>query len=193
MLDQAILLFLDLRVLLARLLHQQLDVAELAEVEIPLALQALDRLLQRVVLLLQRRRAGSPEALGDPRASGRRGASPDGARRCSRSGRDTGGGRGARSTSSSNGIVVAAREVLVPVPLGPLEEFEVVLHLALDQLFDIHRAVDAMSREAVYRESLLACDTQPRRCSLLWRILKFWRYAYSVFTLNLTRDMGTSR
>src|ERR1700733_7611290 len=49
-LDQTILLFLDLRVLLARLLDQQLDIAELAEVEISLALQALDRLLQSVVL-----------------------------------------------------------------------------------------------------------------------------------------------
>ena len=27
---------------------------------------------------------------------------------------------------------------------------------------------------------------------VLWRILKFWTYWYSVFALNLTRDMGRS-
>ena len=188
MLDQAVLLFLNLRVLLARLLHQQLDVAELAEVEIPLSLKTLNRLLERVIFLLQGRRAGSPDALGDPRASSWCGTSPDGTRRRSRSGRDTSGGRGAGSTSSSNGIVVAAREVLVPVPLGPLKELKVVLHLALDQLFDIHRAVDAMSREAVYCEGLLARATQPRRVFLTLEDLEVLEVR--VFGVHVELDSG---
>lgn len=50
-LDQAILLLLNLGILVTRLLNQQLDVAELAEVEIPLAFQPLYRLFQCGVLL----------------------------------------------------------------------------------------------------------------------------------------------
>ena len=42
-------------------------------------------------------------------------------------------------------------EVLVPVALRPLEKFEVVLKLALDELFNWDRAVDSMACEGIWR------------------------------------------
>jgi hypothetical protein len=43
---------------------------------------------------------------------------------------------------------------LIPVPLGPLKKFEVVLHLTFDELLNVNRPVDAMACEAVYRALL---------------------------------------
>ena len=40
-------------------------------------------------------------------------------------------------------------EVLVPVALRPLKKFEVVLELALDELFNWDRAIDTMACESV--------------------------------------------
>jgi len=40
---------------------------------------------------------------------------------------------------------------LIPVSLGPLEEFEIVLHLAFDELFDIDWPIDVMSLEAALK------------------------------------------
>jgi hypothetical protein len=48
---------------------------------------------------------------------------------------------------SSQSVVVMAREVLVPVSLGPLQKFKVVLHAALDEGFDGDGALDTMSGE----------------------------------------------
>lgn len=37
---------------------------------------------------------------------------------------------------------------MVPIPLAPLKEFEVVLHLTLDELLNINWSIDAMACEA---------------------------------------------
>ena len=39
---------------------------------------------------------------------------------------------------------------MVPISLRPLEKFEVILHLTLNELFDVDRSIDPMPREAIY-------------------------------------------
>jgi hypothetical protein len=84
-----------------------------------------------------------------------------------------------------------AGEVLVPVSLRPLEEFEIVLHLAFDKRFYWNGAVEAVAGKGIY-ESVSVVDTTYRGLVLLCKILKFCMYAYSVLTLNLTRPIGIS-
>ena len=46
---------------------------------------------------------------------------------------------------------------MIPIPLGPLKEFEVVLHLALNQLLNVNGTVDAMAGEAAYNDNVNIC------------------------------------
>lgn len=41
---------------------------------------------------------------------------------------------------------------MIPIPLGPLQELEVVLHLALDELLNVDGSVNSMSCEAVLED-----------------------------------------
>jgi hypothetical protein len=45
---------------------------------------------------------------------------------------------------------------LVPVPLGPLQKFEVVLHAALDQRLDRNITLDVMSGEGVFTKARIS-------------------------------------
>ena len=58
-------------------------------------------------------------------------------------------GTHAGSFATSESVVVTTREVLVPVPLRPLEELQVVLHFAFDEGFDGYGAFDAVFREGI--------------------------------------------
>jgi hypothetical protein len=194
LLEQA-LVFLELGVRLHGLLDQQLDVAQLAEVEVAFAFQARDRLLQLRVLLPQRSAGGAASSRGErcacPRCGrvaggGRSAGSGGGGARCC----TARGGEATLALSARDGVVVVAGEVLVPVLLDELEKLEVVLHLALYQRLDPDGLVDLVLGECV-------CGGQLQREGaggehVLCNILKFCRYAYSVLALNLTRAMGTS-
>jgi len=114
-----------------------------------------------------------------------------------------GGGEGCPlAFAPGNGVVVVAGEVLVPVFFGPLQELEVVLHFAFYEGFDGDGAVDVVAGEDIYTNTKkIAVSYVGVRdwgggrggvVDVLCRILKFWRYAYSVFALNLTRAIGTS-
>jgi hypothetical protein len=61
-------------------------------------------------------------------------------------------GRAGCRLSPGQSIVVVSRKVLVPVSLGPLQKFQVILHAALDQRFDRDVTLDAMSGEGVFRK-----------------------------------------
>lgn len=157
LLDEPIFLLLELGVLLDGLLDEQLNVAQLAEVEIALALQPDDCLLQGIVLGLESR-AGSTAAssLGDARAAGSWGGAT-GTSGCRASGGGTRGraAAGGESTafSPTNSIIIAAGVVLIPKLLCPLEEVEVVLHSALNELLDGDRLVDLMLCEGVWTKT----------------------------------------
>lgn len=192
LLEQTLVL-LELRIGLHRLLDQQLDVAQLAEVKVPLALEARDSLLESTVLLAQSSAGGS-----SPR--GKRCACPRRSRvasswcspgsRCGGAGCRCGSGSNtALALAAGNGVVLVTGEMLVPVLLDKLEEFEVVLHLALYERLDADGLVDVVLGERVW---IVSGEMDGGRGDVLCNTLKFCRYAYSVFALNLTRDMGTS-
>lgn len=157
-LDKTVLLLLELGVLLDSTLDKNLDVAQLVEVEIALALQAADGLLKSRNLLL--------EGLGGSRASSGGSGSNTGATGGSGATGTSGGsgaGGGARSTghggrnsaatlATGSGIVVTTGVVLVPEPLGPLEEVEVVLHLAFYERLDGNGLFDMVLGEGVWRQ-----------------------------------------
>lgn len=133
MLDQSILLLLQLRVFIDGLLDQELNVTELAEVEVPFPLEADHRLLEGCILLLQSGGSGAG-SLGNTGTTAGSVSSTAGGGSGGRSGsRGTATGRESAAFSSGNGVVVVVGEVKVPEPLGPLQELEVVLHLALDE------------------------------------------------------------
>jgi hypothetical protein len=87
------------------------------------------------------------------------------------------------------------REVLVPVSLGPLQELQIILHLALHEGLDRNRLLDLVLCEdicGIVSEGSTEGAQNGSGKGVLCNILKFCRYAYSVFALNLTLDMGTS-
>ena len=149
MLYQRILLLLQLWVGLDGTLEQQLNIAQLGKVEISLLLQTRDGLPLRRDLLLQRRRGsstGRAAAHSRARRARRRGhAAPCAAGRPgARTARTSAGHAATRSPGGlapGDCVVLATGVVLVPVPLDPLEEFEVVLHAAFREGLDGHRLV----------------------------------------------------
>ena len=152
LLDEAIFLLLELGVLINSLLDEQFNVAQLAEVEVALALQSNDGLLQCVVLGLESGTGSTAASLGNARTAGRGS--------CSTWTSGTGTAGGTRSSAASgdrrtlspgDGVVVTAGVVLVPKLLCPLQEIEVVLHLALHQGFDRDGLLDLMLCEGIWR------------------------------------------
>jgi hypothetical protein len=192
--DKSILILLELRVLFYRLLHQQLNVSELAEVEISLLLQSGNGLLELRILLLQNSRGSATSkrcpgpcgtAAADSRGSSALLLLPD--RRLGVSADNTG-----LTLSAGEGVVVSARIVLVPVSLGPLKELEVVLHLALYELLNVNRSVDVLLGEVYYRtvSKLFYLASELRIVPV--RTLKLLMYSYSDLALNLILCIGTS-
>lgn len=57
---------------------------------------------------------------------------------------------GTAGFAARDGVVVVAGEVGVPVAFAVLQEFEVVLHFAFDELVDGDDAVDAVAGETVW-------------------------------------------
>ena len=174
-LDETILLLLELGVLLDSALNENLNVAQLMEVEVALALQTADGLLKSRDLLL--------ESLGGSGASGGGSGSNTGTTGgggTAGTSRGSGAGRGARGTAhggrdsatlaTGSGIVVTAGVVLVPKPLGPLQEVEVVLHLAFYEGLDGDGLFDLVLGEAVWRwpvVSNLVCSSAGQPVGLL--------------------------
>lgn len=178
LLDEPVLLLLDLGVLLDRVLNQQLNVPQLAKVKVALALQTDDRLLERRVLLRQRG-VGLGDAQPRPGSARRRrgAARSPGRAACHRSASSSPTTAAARRTEGSalsprDGVVLAARVVLVPETLYPLQELEVVLHLALDETCNGDGFVDLVLGKCVWVEimrSAYVCTLVARRKSQVTR------------------------
>jgi hypothetical protein len=100
--------------------------------------------------------------------------------------------RSAGTTSPSNSIIVAAREVLIPISLAPLKEFEVVLHLTFDELLNVNGSIDAMACEAVYCSILsvfvLSGSAEHLRGVLALQDLKILQVC--VFGIDIKLDSG---
>lgn len=149
LLDKAVLLLLQLGILVDGLLDEKLNVSELAEVKVTLPLEACHCLLEGSVLLLKGG-GGGAGSLGNPRATARgTTCSTGGAAGSGGSGGGTTGGGHGTAFSSGNGVVLVIREVEVPEALCPLQELEVVLHLALDEGRYGNRLVDLVLQKAV--------------------------------------------
>lgn len=162
LLDQTILLLLKLGVLIDSLLYKQFDIAQLAEVEVAFPLQTHDRLLERGILLLKGRirdtTAASLDAYARPSSRGHTsGTSRSGAASGRTSSRATAAGQCA-ALPPSNGIVVATWEVLVPELLRPLQEVQVVLHLAFHELLDRNHLVDVVLCERICGRNRVSAD-----------------------------------
>lgn len=150
--NQTILVLLQLWLILHCPLDQQLDVTQLAEVEIPLLLQASDALLQLRILLLQvggsatttKRCSGSSSTTDGRGSSSLRSVRTDVAADGLLGGSSD---HGRRSLSAGKSIVVATGIVLIPESLRPLQELQVVLHLALDESLDVDGPVDVLLGE----------------------------------------------
>jgi hypothetical protein len=72
--------------------------------------------------------------------------------------------------------------MLVPVSLGPLEKFEVVLHAALAEGLNGNGLLNRVFGEDVWNECYvrrvlvtMSSVTVTDRRDVLWRTLKFWR------------------
>ena len=158
LLQQAPLILLQRRIRLHRLLDQELNIPQLAEVEIPLAFQPLHRLHELRILLRQHPTSRAHAAHGAtsptprPRRScvrrpprSRRGSTPTHPPTTPHSRHRSCGG----SFPTGERVVVASGVVLVPVLLAPLQELEVILHLALDEVGDGKGPVDVVFAEGV--------------------------------------------
>lgn len=155
LLDQAVLVLLELRVLFNSLLHKQFYVAQLGKVKVPLALQTSDSLLERVVLCLQGCGCRTTANLANTQARASRGRGTAHTTCSGATGSNTRSGSSTRATShggtlaATDGVVVSSRVVLVPESLCPLQELEVVLHLALYESLDGNGLVDLVLGESV--------------------------------------------
>lgn len=159
LLEETALVLLQRGIRFHSLLNQELDIPQLAEVEVPLALQPLYCLHELRVLRLKRsaccttthttslptaRPRSTRTRCRSSRRAGRRRSSR---RPCTHRATDT-----SSTLPPAYWIVVPTREILVPVPLAPLQELEVILHLALDQLLGVERAIDMVFAEGVLQD-----------------------------------------
>lgn len=153
-LDQRVIILLQIWVRLDGALQQQLNVPQLGKVKVPLLLQAANRLLLRRQLLLQCAHVGRAGSGGGSwtGCSGGWRHTPSGRARRGRAGPrgTTPGRRSSRALATTHGIIVTAREVLVPEPLGPLEKFQVVLHTAFRKLLDGYRLIYLVFSKDIY-------------------------------------------
>lgn len=134
LLEDAVFLLVELGVLVNSLLDEKFNVSQLAEVKVSFTLQSDDGLLEGVVLLLQGSRAGTG-GLGNTATGARRDASSAGSGSVGSSSGSSGTGSSSQGVTlaAGDGVVFVVGKVEVPELLGPLQEFEVVLHLALYQ------------------------------------------------------------
>lgn len=164
-LDETVLLLLEFGVLLDSALNKNLNVAQLVEVEVTLALQAADGLLQSCDLLLESLGGGRVSSGGSSSDTGTTGGG--GATGTSRGSRTGGGARGtahggreSATLATGSGIVITAGVVLVPEFLGPLQEVEVVLHLAFYERLDGDGLFDLVLGEGVWRKAVVSNSTR---------------------------------
>lgn len=156
LLEQATLVLLERRIGVHCLLNEKFYVPQLAEVEVTLALKPLHRFHQLSILLLQHTASGCSLTTA---SAGCRGSSTSRWSPCSSRRRrrplawwQRRGRACTKTFSPRERIVVAARVVLVPVSLGPLQKLQVVLHLAFDQLLNGDRVVDVVLAEGVAKD-----------------------------------------
>lgn len=95
-------------------------------------------------------------------------------------------------------IVLAAGKVEIPVLLEPLQELEILHHLALDESLDRHRLLRELDRAIELALSILCRFNESCRTLKLATLrasvgsYNLTHYSYSCFALNLTFCIGTS-